>query len=95
MKKVLRKTGLAAVLLSAAVFATGIPAIARENDPPLDFGATEYRYPDGRVIKVPEYDWRTVEPAPDLAENLDNSNEGGNDSYISSSAGEVHGGENS
>lgn len=75
MKKLFKKTCLAAALMTAAVLAAGVPAMASDNDSPLDFGATEFRYPDGTLVKVPEYDWHTVEPAPDLAENMDNSND--------------------
>ena len=70
MKKLFKKTCLATALMTAAVLAAGVPAMASDNDSPLDFGATEFRYPDGTLVKVPEYDWHTVEPAPDLAENI-------------------------
>jgi hypothetical protein len=68
MKNSMKKLGLMAVIGAVSMFAVSGAALASDNDSPLDFGATQVQRADGTMIQVPQYDFRTVDPAPDVAQ---------------------------
>jgi hypothetical protein len=92
MKNTMKKLGLMAVLGAVSMFSVTGAALASDNDSPLDFGSTHFQRADGTVMQVPQYDWRTVEPAPDVAqfdaEHSDDDNAGYNGSDSAEDFGE-------